>query len=358
MTNINEDRGGIYLEGGEGTFFTDILKSLTLGMVFKCLLALELVRPVGLQNDEIMSNKVYLFIAGVVLAGLTVVGLLLYKATPKEEEFSGVKAETRVLASIPNVPPLLQVSRRSASSLLDEISQLNQQIQAGREQLESYRIYINNLRNEQMKQNSSSQLTSQIRGHSSAIQEFLSEIKNSEYAEQEINRRVTDILREQNSAAQVARDQIEQSIRSLEARIRQTQEDITYWQGNVFYLPQREQKLLELNSLLQAQMRDLQALRDQRLAIAAEVLAVTQRLQWEKEQVLSEVSEDRLNIQDEIASLREQIYSLQEEQFQVRSSRMSLSSQISQAQKDYEQLSMEVQRLELSLRKKQMEQLE
>lgn len=257
----------------------------------------------------------------------------------------------RRVASVPSPTPAPDSAVKN--QLLLEIQNLQQQIAQERQRLESQKQMLEELRVQQGVQPGTTAISSQISGYTSEVQSFLEELGNFQYAEQDINRRATEALREQSSAAQLARDQIDENIRIQEDLIRQTREEIVYWQGNLFYVNDREARLVELELRLQTQNQQLQGMRDQRLALAAQVLENTRNLQSEKEQALADLANTRTDIQDEIASLRMEINRLQGVQYQARTSQISLRSQINQLQKDFETQARQIQTLESSMQEKE-----
>ncbi|MEK2644913.1 hypothetical protein [Bdellovibrio sp. BCCA] len=261
----------------------------------------------------------------------------------------------RRVASLPS--PTMTPNNAVKNQLQTEIQSLQQQITQERQKLVTQKMALDEATARQQQQQSVQQtpaaISSQITERTSQVQNFMEELKNYEYAEQDINRRATEALREQSSAAQVARDQIDENIRTQENLIRQTREQIAYWQGNLFYVNEREARLQDLQTLLETQTRQLQGMRDQRLALSAQILENTRALQSEKEQALSDLADSRSDLQDEIASLRIEINRLQGMQYQTRTSQMTTRSRLTQMQKDFETQNRQVQTLEASLQEKE-----
>ncbi|WP_374079227.1 hypothetical protein [Bdellovibrio bacteriovorus] len=258
---------------------------------------------------------------------------------------------SRRVASVPSPTPAPNTAVKN--QLQSEIQNLQQQINQERQRLDSQKQMLEELRVQQSVQPGTTAISSQISGYTSEVQSFLEELGNFQYAEQDINRRAAEALREQSSAAQLARDQIDENIRIQEDLIRQTREEIVYWQGNLFYVNDREARLVELELRLQTQNQQLQGMRDQRLALAAQVLENTRNLQSEKEQALADLANSRTDMQDEIASLRMEINRLQGVQYQARTSQISLRSQINQLQKEFETQTRQIQTLESSMQEKE-----
>ncbi len=235
--------------------------------------------------------------------------------------------------------------------LISEMQSLEQKITEERLRLASQKQNLDNLRARQQRQVVTT-YSSQIQSVNSQILDFADELHGYDLLESEINQKAADALRNQNSQAQVVRDQIEENIRIQESLLRKTQDEITFWQINNLYVNEQQTRLAELQNLLEAQQRELEMMRQQRLAISSQILLNSQALQMDKEQALSDIAANREDIRSEVLLLREQLEQLQEAQNQVRSSQFSLNTQINQAQKSFEKQQEVIRDLESSLNQK------
>lgn len=194
---------------------------------------------------------------------------------------------------------------------------------------------------------------SQIQERSEQISTLSSGLRDYRRAGDELSRRAAAALREQSSALNFARDQLDENIRIQEAQIRQTQEDLDYWTLNFNYLTEQHEHLNELRPLLEAQQQRLQEMRAQRLELSSTALLQTQNTVGQVQQVSGAYSQDQDDISDEIDSLRAEIQKLREDQNTKRMSLMTLSSQISQAQRDLSSQAQQIQALQNEIRLKQ-----
>lgn len=233
----------------------------------------------------------------------------------------------------------------------NEISQLSrqQQLEQEKQNLEQQKSILETLKNQQFQQSQQIGVLypSQLTSYNLQIQNLTDVLQNLKTTERDITQTATAILQEQNSAAQLARDQIDPLIASLEQNILQTQEQIYVWTNNIFPLTSSQQQLYEnLKNLLESQKQQLAILREQKLNISAEVLRQTRLVNSASQQQKSELVESQTAIQDEIFSLRAEIERLQATYSQARMNYAPLSQQISQAQKNYDEQFKKVKALE------------
>lgn len=235
-----------------------------------------------------------------------------------------------------------------------EKESLQQRLNEERQSLDKQKQILETLR-AQNKQQFSATYSSQILEGSNQLRELAVELRGYENLERDINRRADEVLRQQNSEAQVLKDQYDEDVRTQENLIKQTQEQVVYWQLNNNYTTEQQARLAEAQVLLESQKQQLENLRQQRLSISSGVLANSQAIQLQKERELGDLSQNRIDLQNEILSLNEELARRQEELNQQRMSQMSLGSQIFQAQRAYEQQQEQVRVLESSLKQKNEE---
>lgn len=235
-----------------------------------------------------------------------------------------------------------------------DLQNLSNQLSDERQRLQARGQLLNTLKSRQSQVQPVSYVT-QIQERDDQIQDLMDGVRSFNRAETDLSRRAALALQNQNASERAARDQLDENIRTQEELIRQTQEQLDYWNLNFNYAVERQTHLDELQPLLQAQMDQLQAMRNQRLALSQDALRTTASVQDEVQGSNSDNSEQQNAMLDEIASLRDEIRAMQAQQNQSRMSYMTLNSQISQAQKDYNTQATQVQNLEEAVRQKQTE---
>lgn len=181
----------------------------------------------------------------------------------------------------------------------------------------------------------------QVQANDFDIQTLSSSLAFFPEAERRIQQQAQQEMTLANSEAQLARDQLEQNIQLQESLIRQTQEDITFWQfGGSNYITEREARLSELQSLLAQQQDQLAAMRDQRMEVMNASMENRREIQAQSQQALRDLAGEQAEVQQQIGELRAQSWQGQATTYQIRSSQMTLRSQIQQlerAQQNQEQ---------------------
>lgn len=238
--------------------------------------------------------------------------------------------------------------------LLSEYQSLQNQLLQNQELLVKEQGLLKELQVQQQLQKGESE-SSLITSANAQIQDSLAELQNYESLEKDINQRADALLRDQNSQAQLLKEQLDERLRVQETLIRQTQEDLTFWQYNGSYVNEREARLNELRALLEDQSRELANLRAQRLQISSDVLTQTRAFEMDKSEALAEISDSREQLREEIQNLRDEVLRLQERQSQRRMSQLSLGAQIYQKQKDLERARQQQEELSRRLLQKDEE---
>lgn len=237
-----------------------------------------------------------------------------------------------------------------------EILALQDQLAAARETREERRQVLEGFRSQQQaqteQQRTPANFTSQVQNTGVQIDNFVVDLQNFDRSEFEINRRAEDLLKLQNSQAQAARLQVEENIRNQESTIRQVEEQLNYWRNVILFSPEREARILDLQSLLNLQQEQLELMRQERLLVSSQVVASNQAILNEKEQRLSEIAQERQDIQETINQLRQNILALEREQTQTRTVRNSILNQINRAQRDFEAANNRVKTIEASIKEK------
>ena len=257
----------------------------------------------------------------------------------------GSQALQPVAASLPAPNAALSTqtpASHSSSSLLEQEKQklmtLRQTIQGLQQQ-----------RQEQARQTgaANSSRMSKVTQDNEQIQNLLDILQEDRLAENDLNEAAANSLREQNSAAQAARDEVDQNIELQTQEIQRTQDQISALPFTSYIESEDEARLADLQNILAAQQQRLGELRAQRVDISANVMNQTQAVTQTTEQNKAVVVSDEGSIRNQIESLRTEISQLQSSRGQVRSSSYSpIDSQLRQARQAYVNQEMRVRALE------------
>ncbi|KYG62916.1 hypothetical protein AZI87_16765 [Bdellovibrio bacteriovorus] len=269
---------------------------------------------------------------------------------------------TRTVAAVPETN--LAVERARVQS---EITVLQQQISDERTKLQNQQRLLEEIRartqNSMQNQNPNNSSAippqgsygTQLRSTSNQIQDFLEDLQGFDRIQEDINQHASDLMRDQTSQAQMLKEQLDQDIRNMEAAVRETQQEWTFWVYNGNYINEKTARLSELQTLLETQRQQIEVLKQQRADVSAQALANTQAIQSEKQQALQDLQQTRLDIRDEIAALRQEMVQLQQVQSQAQSNQSTLSSQIRQAQENVRRQQEQIRVLESNLQQKNEE---
>ena len=270
-------------------------------------------------------------------------------------EQRSVPAPRRSVAAIP--PPSSQEIARETlrGQLRTEIQALSSQLQSGREQLSPQQNQLTQLTNvdAQTASVTPANYSSEINQNREAITNILTEMRGYERMETYINQKADELLKDQSSAAGVARQQLDNNIRMQEALIAQNQTQMAFLEDYRNYIDYREAKIEQLRQTIVDQQAQLDAMRQQRLEIASSVLDNSRQVQGEKDQALSQLNDQRADLSDQIGSLRNEIIRLQTAQANNRMSVISRSTQINRVERNIDEQSKKVQSLEQSLLEKE-----
>lgn len=191
---------------------------------------------------------------------------------------------------------------------------------------------------------------SQIAAYNTQILNFTDVLQTLKAAEDDVNQATAAALRAQNSAAQVARDQIEPQISQLENDILQTKQQMYVWTNNTFTLtPEQRQLLTTLQNSLEYQQQQLDILKAGRVNISAQILSQNLLIDSASQQRKIEIANEQAILQNEIFTLRGEIDRLQTFYAQTRMSLVPLNQQLEQAQKLYDDQQKRVRELEATL---------
>lgn len=311
-----------------------------------------------------MTRKNFFLLGLAVIIGASVWLYFSYKGIKTTQDALVEQAErtrARRSASIPVVVSAPTENRaitatkarlqQEALTLQEQLLEANTNLQQSQQTLESLRAR----QQEESQAPTADTFSSELQNSSLELQSFISELNSYDRLAEDINRRADEALRLQSSQAQVARSQIDENIRSQENYIRQTQDEIIYWQQNTNDLTAQQTRLEDLNNLLLQQQQQLELMQNEKLLLSSQALQGPQSVQQARAQALSDLDQDRSNLQEEIAIRRSQIQSLQENIYESTASDYSLRRQLLQTQRAVEQQQQQIRRLESSLIEKNAE---
>lgn len=227
-----------------------------------------------------------------------------------------------------------------------------QQLTQEKQELERLRQDLDNLKSQQAQQVEKRILSypTRISQDNQRIENMMSLLREHRLAEDDVNKTAQDYLREQSSAAQLAYEQIEQAIRSLEDSRTRTQEQIDYWNSfPPLVQPDQKAEYERLQNLKATLEQELQDLRAQKVQLSMAVLERTRAIHQMARQTKEDLIANENLIQDEIFSARNEITQIQQEQNRIRLNSGSLTEQMRKAQNDYQEQERKVKELEASL---------
>lgn len=227
----------------------------------------------------------------------------------------------------------------------------NETLNEARAQLENLRQNLENLK---AHQNNQWQLgtvnyPAQISATKNQIQELSEILQDYRWIENSINRAAGNALRQQNSEAQIAREQIDQVIRTLEQEIRRNHEILLSWQSVLGLPTEQEAQLNEVRNQMQLQIDQLNVLRANRIALSERIINRSRAVRRQADQEQALLQEDGDILRDQIQTLREEALRLDQARQQIRMSSNSLTEQIRQAEQDLTQQHNRVRALESTL---------
>ena len=197
-------------------------------------------------------------------------------------------------------------------------SQLGQQLTQEKQKLDSLRLSLQSQQRQQSQQirQANRVRMSKISQDSEKVQDLMDILQEDRQAENELNQAAANALRDQNSAAQVARDQVDENIQTQMQEIQRTQDQLYSMQFTGYIESEDETQFGRLQDLLQAQQQQLALLRAQRVAISASVLNQSRAITNSTEQQKAAVVYDEQSIQSQIESLRNEILQIQNQRNQ------------------------------------------
>ncbi|MGZ3748248.1 MAG: hypothetical protein ACXWRE_12815 [Pseudobdellovibrionaceae bacterium] len=238
----------------------------------------------------------------------------------------------------------------AASPELDQLAAESQKLSQQKNRLEE-------LKQSRQRALGMTSYTSQINDRDLEIQNLKESLGSYRQAEEDLNQSARRILDYQDNEARYARDQIDKNIQDLEQQIRDTQNELNFWQNYPAGLDFTNQKseIERLQNQLAQQNNDLNALKVQRVDISAQVLNNSQVVMNQAERAKVELRASAMDIQEQIFSLRGEIESLQRIQNQSQNQVRALDAQLMSAEKEYEEQSRRVHSLEEALQTKKAE---
>jgi hypothetical protein len=174
------------------------------------------------------------------------------------------------------------------------------------------------------------------------LEEIESRLEETRFSQTVLNQNIQQAIELQSQQNQIARDDLDYTIRELAENIKNIQLQFDY---NISVPPEintgiaKEQYFIELRNTLAAQIEQINALRAQRANLPADFTNRNQFLQMQTQILKSDLSQQQFLLQEQILEIRNDIRDIQESNRQMNMSLAPLEQQIEQAEKDYQSVS-------------------
>ncbi|WP_413561542.1 hypothetical protein [Bdellovibrio sp. HCB209] len=255
-------------------------------------------------------------------------------------------AEPTVAASLPD-------NSVRKNQLQQEIQSLSNQLYQENQKLETQQQYIDDIRRRSNPTQTELSYRNQISNATQEISYLTDLLRGDQMSESDIQREAQRLQTEQDTSLRFYQEQMDQNIRDQEALLRNTQEEIAFWNLNNNYINEKQARLQTLQQLLIDQTQQLQNMKVQKLELSARALEQSQAIQTQARQVASDNAQAREETQSEITSLREDIQRLEYAYRQRRYSQMSGQSQAQQAERNLQGQQEVIRSIQELLREKQ-----
>jgi len=301
-----------------------------------------------------MSRRNYLFLAIAFLtAGAGYWFYTNYKVIQKNGYVKTTTTQTTITRAPASSPKPRTVARApSAPVTTNQNTELQNQLQLERAKLELQRQALDALRarRDSQLQQVTNVYPNQIGTNTLQIQNLLQDLQNQRLAASDVDSTANAQLREQTTAANFSRDQVDLNIQNLEQDIQNTRNALALGLDPSYAQTADEQaRYGNLQTQLAAQLTQLQALKEQRLSVSANLFQQTQNINAASQSQKQNLILTQNEIQNQISSLRDENNRLQNVSTEVRMSMMPLSQQINQAEQAYQQSLQRVKDLESSI---------
>lgn len=232
---------------------------------------------------------------------------------------------------------------------------LNLQIQLAdeRDRLTALQQNLEDLRTRrlQLQQQASANSNLRMAQTQDQIQTLTDSLQDRPLAEDAINHGATAALRAQRSAARLAREQLDESIRQQQEIMQATQNQLyQVSQNRIASLDEKQARMTELQNALNLQNQNLQNLRDQRVQVSSNILLQTRSIGSETQAQRDNLAQNTDATRQQIQNLREEVLRMKATQAEAQSSLQDLDSQIQQAQELVKAQGAQVQNLEAQLK--------
>ncbi|WP_413581502.1 hypothetical protein [Bdellovibrio sp. HCB288] len=220
------------------------------------------------------------------------------------------------------------------TQLQQEVQALSEQLLQENQKLDTQKQYLDQLRQRSNPDRIELNYRNQVSQAYQEIQSLNETLNNDQMTQGGLQQEIQQALSAQSVSLRYYSEQMDQNILQQESLVKKTQEDLEYWKSNYNYLNLRDQKVQEIQSVLDEQLQALQDMKVQKLQLAAQALEQAQQMQQQARQAASDNSAAREEIQEEISSLREDIQRLEYSYRQNRLTQMSAQSQVQQAERN------------------------
>lgn len=264
---------------------------------------------------------------------------------------------TLPLEPAPTATPTPRQKAVRYAELQQEVETLKAKLSEETQKLATQKSQLDRLYQSQRWLEGSGALSSQIRRRDLDIQDLMDELGQQRQAEDDVNRAAAVTLQNQESQANLAREQIDAAIRSVELEKQKTGNELTYWRDYVSGVEVKKQQatVAQLQEQLQEQEDQLRALRARRVEISEDVLQNSAVYRSLAEQARDDLRTSAFDVQMQVYSLRDEMDRLQETQSQVQNQLRVLNAQIATAEKEFNQHSRQIQDLKMRIQTKENE---
>jgi chromosome segregation ATPase len=302
-----------------------------------------------------MSANTVRFLVVLVIFGVCYYIFKIHKELKSAQETISEQQE-RMPASTPKSTPWSEVvSNALRVQKQAELQSLQTQLSAQEQNLASEQSRLSSLQTQAAAPAAQANYMSQIRSTNVQIQNLSDSLRDLQRQEQEINRSASQAMQNQDSAARVAREQLDEQIRAQEGLVHETQDQMAQMRFTYALPGQMPAEYDQLQEQLDAQAQVLANLRAQRVQISADVVAGKQNVQAAAQEQTNDLADQRSNIVNEIGTLRGEIVRMQGAQENQHSSQTSLSSQIFNSQKNISNQTQQIQNLQNAISTKEEE---
>lgn len=229
---------------------------------------------------------------------------------------------------VPEATPDLELQRQREAELQERLD--NERLR-----LEDLRRNLESLRSLKAQQNKLLSLSypQQISQRDNEIRRLMGVLDRQQWEEEQLNQSAAAALRDQSSAAQTMREQLDEQIRLLEAESQDVRDQLASMQMSPpLSLTERQDLTLELQTRLNELRTRINEARAERVDISVQVLQQMRDTESTTQLNREDLLNERASSQDWVDLLRNEILNLESARNRVRMSAVPLESQLRQAE--------------------------